>query len=555
MKSYLVPILRNAVIAFCKTSNIEAIPEVSIETPRNPEHGDVSTTVAMVLAKSMRKNPRDIAYELVEMMRSMIDIDVITDISVAGAGFINIRFAKHIYGERLREALHAGAAWGRNTTGHERRVNVEYVSANPTGLLHVGHGRNAAIGDTIANILEWNGYAVTREYYFNNAGSQMANLGRSVYMRYLQLWDSSIEFGKDEPGLYHGDYVKDIARVVAERYADTLKEPTEENLRICRKIGEEWCFEAIRKTMQAMNIRHDVYFNEDSLYTEGKIEEVIALLRSRGLVYEKDGALWLALSRMGLSDDRVIVKSSGEPTYRLPDIAYHYDKLVRRKFDMVVDVFGADHIATIPDVIAAVEALGADRSKIRVVIHQFVTLMKDGEQVKMSKRTGKNYTLDDLLQEFGADVTRFFFLMRGVSTHLEFDLNLAAEQSEKNPVFYLQYAHARIASILRTAEERGVHIQEHAETTLLTHPTEIDLIKCILRFPEVVERAAELLEPQGIAEFLRELAAVFHKFYHDCRILGEEEKLMQARFGLVKAAKQVLNNGLRILGITAPEKM
>lgn len=555
MKSYLTPFLQNALQTICEPFGVEIPHDITLEIPRNAEHGDLSTNVAMSLAKTLKKNPRELATSLVEALKNLTDSRVVTDISIAGAGFINFTFAKDFYGQRLAEIAKQGENLGKNERGRGIRANVEYVSANPTGLLHVGHGRNAAIGDTLANILAWNGYDVTREYYFNNAGNQMNNLARSIHTRYLQVFDSSVPFSEDDKGLYHGEYIKEIAQILASQHGEKLKEATEDNLTICRKAGEEWCFATIRATMKRMNIHHDEYFNEDSLYSDGKVQDTLNLLRAKDLVYEKDGATWLALSKMGMTDDRVIIKSSGEPTYRLPDIAYHHDKLARRKFDLVVDIFGADHIATIPDVMAAVEALGEDKSKVRVVIHQFVTLMKDGEIVKMSKRTGRAYTLDDLLEELGEDVTRFFFIMRGISTHLEFDLNLAEEQSEKNPVFYLQYAHARIASILRTAEERGVKISDTAETSLLQHPSEIDLIKYVLRFSEVLERAADSLEPQIIAEYLREVAAAFHKFYHDCRILGEEERLMQARFVLLKAAKTVLKNGLTVLGISAPEKM
>jgi arginyl-tRNA synthetase len=556
MKQALYPFLSQAISDVCAAHGAPPPSgEIALELPRNPEHGDISTNTAMTLAKALKKNPRQIAEEIVQRLERYIDRSLITSVSVAGPGFINFTFAKDFYGKRLAEFLALGDQCGRSRRGAGVRVNVEYVSANPTGLLHVGHGRNAAIGDTLANILEWNGYEVTREYYFNNAGNQMNNLGASVHRRYCQIFDPRAPFPEDDKSLYHGEYIKDIAQELARERGDSLLSPSEENLAVCRKAGEQWCFAAIDRTMKQMNIRHDLFFNEDSLYSEGKVEETIRLLREKGLAYDKDGAVWLALSQMGLSDDRVIVKSSGEPTYRLPDIAYHYDKLARRKFDMVVDVFGADHIATIPDVMAAVEALGEDKSKIRVVIHQFVTLMKDGKPVKMSKRTGRSYTLDDLLEELGGDVTRFFFVMRSISTHLDFDLDLAAEQSEKNPVFYLQYAHARIASVLRTAEERGVSVSLNAETELLQHSSEIDLIKLILRFPEMVERAADALEPQIIAEFLREVAAAFHKFYHDCRILGEEERLMQARFALLRAAKRVLKNGLSILGVSQPERM
>jgi arginyl-tRNA synthetase len=556
MKHYLEPFIRTALEAL----GVEhaSTLAITVEVPRQAEHGDLSTNVAMVLAKSLKSNPRQIAQNLVAELERLVDPELVPRVEVAGAGFINVTFTPKFYAMQLASLLEQGEQLGRSTKGAGRKTNVEYVSANPTGLLHVGHGRNAAVGDTIANILAWNGYDVTREYYFNNAGNQMTNLGRSVYLRYVEALDPE---GKPFPtpeqddSLYRGDYIRDIAQELVARYDAALAEPTEDNLTTCRKAGEQWCFAAIDRTMQKMGIKHDVMFNEDSLYTDGKVEQTLAELRKRGVVYEKDGATWLALSKMGLNDDRVIIKSTGEPTYRLPDIAYHYDKLHNRGFDYVVDIFGADHIATIPDVMAAVEALGEDKSKVRVVIYQFVTLVNNGEAVKMSKRTGRGYTLDDLIEEFGADVTRFFFIMRGTGTHLEFDIALAAEQSEKNPVFYLQYAHARICSVLRTAEERGVQVSASADLTVLVHPSELELIKILLRFTEVVERAADSLEPQTIAEYLREAAAAFHKFYHDCRILGEAETLMQARFALAKATQIVLKNGLTILGISTPEKM
>jgi arginyl-tRNA synthetase len=552
MKSYLQPIIRDAIAILSP----EFMPEFSLEVPRGAGHGDLATNAAMALAKPLKKNPRDIAQQLIAAMK--LDTAFVSNVEIAGAGFINFTFSPVFYATQLGVALQQGADFGKNGRGGQKRANVEYVSANPTGLLHVGHGRNAAVGDTIANILQWNGYTVTREYYFNNAGNQMNNLGRSVHLRYLEALDPE---GKPFPtpeqddSLYRGEYIREIAQMLVSEHGTSLVEASAENLATCRKAGEKWCFERIGATMKQMNIKHDTYFNEDSLYTNGKVNETVEELRKRGKVYEKDGATWLALSQMGLSDDRVIIKSSGEPTYRLPDIAYHYDKLHHRGFEYVVDIFGADHIATIPDVLAAVETLGEDKSKVRVVIHQFVTLTKDGEAVKMSKRTGRGYTLDDLIEEFGADVTRFFFVMRGVGTHLDFDLGLAEEQSEKNPVFYLQYAHARICSVLRTADERGVSVSAEGDLSLLTHPSELELIKILLRFPDVVERAGDSLEPHVVAEYLREVAAAFHKFYHDCRILGEAERLMQARFALAKAAQIVLSGGLAILGIHAPEKM
>lgn len=551
IKDYLLPFFRDAL----NRAGLPSDGDITLEVPRFAEHGDLSTNLAMTLAKTLKTKPRNVATTFVEALR--LPESDLQNVEIAGAGFINLTFTPAFYTRLLGQLLQQGEQIGHSEIGKGISANVEYVSANPTGLLHVGHGRNAAIGDTIANILQWNGYEVTREYYFNNAGNQMNKLGQSVFARYRQhLGDT--DFPMPEDG-YQGEYIKEIAALVAERYGDTLREQSEESYNHCRKAGEEWCFGKIRATLERLHIHHDVFFNEDSLYSDGKVKDTVEELRKRGVVYEKDGATWLKLSAMGMTDDRVIIKSSGEPTYRLPDIAYHYDKLHNRKIQFVVDIFGADHIATIPDVLAAITTLGEDKNRVRVIIHQFVTLTHNGEAVKMSKRTGRGYTLDDLIEEFGADVTRFFFVMRGVSTHLDFDIGLAAEQSEKNPVFYLQYAHARICSIFRTAHERGISpdVQNFGgiNLTVLTHHAELDLIKILTRFPEVVQKASESLEPQAIAEYLREVAAGFHKFYHECRMLGEAEELMNARFALARVTQRVLQNGLQILGVQAPQEM
>jgi len=528
---------------------IGEIPLV-FEVPKNPDYGDLSTNIAMRLAKQMKTPPLELAKRIIENLD--VDYTIVEALSVANPGFINIRFSKKFYFYALKRILETGEEYGRSTKGKGKRANVEYVSVNPTGLLHLGHGRNAAIGDTIANLYEWLGWDVTREYYFNNAGNQMNNLARSVFARYRQLLGES-DYPFPEDG-YHGDYIKDIADELIKNYANSLFEENKDNLQVCRKFAENWCFDKIRNTLARMGIHQDIYFNEDSLYADGKIAQVIEDLEAKSIVYEKDGALWLALSKLGLSDDRVIVKSTGEPTYRLPDIAYHREKY-NRGYDLLVDVLGADHIATVPDVLAALKALGYDTGKLVVLFHQFVTLTEAGEQVKMSKRSGKVYTLDDLLDEVGADVVRFFLLMRGISTHLEFDLALAREQSEKNPVFYLQYAHARICSVFENAKEKAIELAENPNLSLLETTYEIDLIKYLIKFPEIILNAAEKFEIQIIPEYLRELAQAFHSFYHECRIISVEEQLQQARLWLCKATKTVLRNGLSILGITAPERM
>lgn len=520
--------------------------DIVCEVPKNSSHGDLSVNVAMQLAKPLGKAPRDIAKDIIDNL--LIDDNIISKVEIAGPGFINIKFQPTFICSQLDSILSSGIDFGRQDIGASKKVNVEYVSANPTGLLHLGHGRNAVIGDTVANLYSWLGYDVTREYYFNNAGNQMNNLAKSIFARYKQITDSEFPFLEDG---YHGEYIKLIAQDIYAELPDEIPGSESEVLEFCRNRGEKWCFAKITSTLQRMKIHQDVFYNEDSLYSSGKINEVIAEFKDLGLAYEKDGALWLKLSEMGLEDDRVIVKSSGEPTYRLPDIAYHREKY-KRGFDLIVDVFGADHIATVPDVIAGVKSLGYDPQKIKVLIHQFVSLTENGELVKMSKRTGKSYTLDDLLDEVGEDVVRFFLLMRSIGTHLEFDLSLAREQSDKNPVFYLQYAHARICSVFDKAEE--LHNEEF-DFGLLSSDEELTLIKKLLLFPETILATANKFEPQILAEYLRDVAGMFHVFYHNCRIIGVDKKLGASRLKLAQATKNVISNGLEILGINAPERM
>jgi arginyl-tRNA synthetase len=530
--------------------NINASDRLKFETPKNPDHGDFSSNIAMQLAKELQDNPRNIANKIIENIE--YDKSIVTNLEIAGAGFINIKFSNNFYFDALKAIVSQNENYGKQEIGKGKSVNVEYVSANPTGLLHLGHGRNAAIGDTVANLYEWLGYAVTREYYFNNAGNQMNTLAKSIFARYMQVLGKT-DFPFPEDG-YHGDYIRLIAEEIFAKEGKKYFTGSASDLEILKKYGEVWNFDKIKKTLERMNIHQDVFYNEDTLYTEGKIDAVIAEFKEKGLAYELDGALWLKLSELGQEKDKVIVKSTGEPTYRLPDIAYHKEKILRN-YDIIIDIFGADHIATVTDVFAGVKALGLDASKLKVLIYQFVTLTENGEQVKMSKRTGKSYTLDELLTEVGEDVVRFFFIMRGISTHLEFDLAIAKEQSDKNPVFYLQYAHARICSVIDNAIEKGIVINTNADLTLLSTNAELNLIKELMRFPDIIKMAADKYEPHLIADYLRDVATAFHLFYHECRIIGIENDLMQSRFALVKSVRTVIKNGLTILGISAPERM
>ncbi|HYQ87452.1 MAG TPA: arginine--tRNA ligase [Bacteroidota bacterium] len=527
------------------------LPDDSIvptfEKPRNPAHGDLTTNVAMSAAKILRTAPVELARRIIETLQ--IDRTLVDRVEVAGPGFINFHFSEKFYREQTTQVLRLGQKFGHIETGKRTKTQVEFVSANPTGPLTVGHGRGAVYGDTVARLLEWAGHEVTREYYFNNAGRQMRILGDSVRLRYLEMLGESLPFPED---YYQGEYIKEIAGHLKEQHGDKLRNEPAEG--IFKQQAEKEIFDDIKKTLKRLGVVHDVFYNENSLYESGKVREVIEELRSRKLAYDLDGAVWFKATEFGGEKDKVIVKNTGEPTYRLPDIAYHREKL-RRGFELVIDVLGADHVATYPDVLAALKALGYDPSKVKVLIHQFVTIVQDGEVVKMSTRKANFITLDELIDEVGSDVVRYFFLMRGIDSHLNFDLNLAKEQSEQNPVYYLQYAHARIASIIRHAESQGVDIMSGHDLSPLVEPEELALMKSLVEFPDMVESCALSYEPHRLAEYLHELAGVFHKFYHVHRVVTEDKRLTAARIALCLATKTVLANGFAILGISAPEKM
>jgi arginyl-tRNA synthetase len=522
-----------------------AVP--TFERPRSAEHGDLTTNIAMILAKRAAMNPRQLAQKIAETIE--IDTTLVDRVDIAGPGFINFRFTEKFYVHQLQEILDKGKRFGRTDIGKGMKTQVEFVSANPTGPLTVGHGRGAVFGDTISRLMEWTNYDVTREYYFNNAGRQMRILGDSVRLRYLELLGDPIAFPDD---YYQGEYIKEIASHVKEAHGETKRNEPAEGL--FKQQAEDEIFNDIKKTLNRLGFAFDVFYNENSLYETGKVKEVIDEFHAKGLSYEQEGAVWLKTSAMGGEKDKVIVKTTGEPTYRLPDIAYHREKF-RRGFDLIIDVLGADHIATYPDVLAALKSLGFDTAKVKVLIHQFVTIVQGGEIVKMSTRKANFITLDELIDEVGADVVRYFFLMRGINSHLNFDLKLAKERSDENPVYYLQYAHARIASIIRNAESKGIDLNAKANYLLLKEAEEIGLLKHLTAFPDTVESCAVTFEPHRLAEYLHEVAGHYHKFYHACKVLGEDTQLTAARIALCRATKIVLANGFLILGISAPEKM
>jgi len=535
------------------------------EQPANPDHGDLSCNAAMQLARHFRKSPRAIAEDMVSHLNALpMNATKISSVEVAGPGFLNFRFADAHLADQLQQIIDAGEGFGRTATGSGKRALVEFVSANPTGPLTVGHGRNAVLGDTVANLLEWAGYDVDREYYFNDAGRQMRILGESVRARYLARVNPDIatkQIGEGDEVLtvpepfpedgYRGEYIDDIAGELFESHGGSLDTDDVEPF---KKAAEKQIFADIEATLTRLGIRMDSFFNERTLYESNKVWEIVETFRKKDLAYDKDGAVWFKTTEFGKEADTVLVKSTGEPTYRLPDIGYHADKL-DRGFDLCIDIFGADHIATFPDVLDGIRSLGYNADKVDVVIYQFVTLIRGGEPVKMSTRKATYVTLDELMDEVGDDVTRYFFLMRSPNTHLEFDLDLAKEASDKNPVFYLQYAHARIASILRKAEETGLAREGSADLSLLDHPTEQALVKVMMDLPETIDRAAESREPHRLSNYLRDVAVAFTQFYGQCRIIGENEDLAKARLQLADAARQVLANGLSVLGISAPDRM
>jgi len=548
LKNYLTKIIGDA---FLKLN----YPDISIhfDKPKEEKFGDYSTNAAMLLAKDLKSPPRKIAEELIHNLE--YDKDVISKIEIAGAGFINFFVSGNYFKKIIPEILTGKNNYGRSEVFKNKTANLEWVSANPTGLLHAGHGRQVCLGKTLANLLEWTGYKVTREFYYNDAGNQMTVMAKSVYARYMQIFEPEFPFPEDG---YAGDYIKDIAQIIYAERKDSLRNP--ENLDIFKEAGENYNFKLIKNTLKTLGVKHDVFFNETSLYENGEINRTIEEFKSKGLTYEEEGALWLKMNKEdGFQKDKVIVKSSGEPTYRLPDIAYHLDK-IKRKFNLIVDIFGSDHGDTYKEVLYGIKSLGYDVSSIKVIIHQMVTFKTGNESFKMSKRSDKVYYLDELINDIGVDATQFFFVMRGANTHLDFDIELAKEHSEKNPVYYLQYAYARICGILRNADENFPGYKDiksdDLNFQLINSDSEISLLKILSGFGEEVLNAGMSYEPHKIITYLNSVAENFHRFYHNNRVLDPENKeLSELRLLICLCTKQVLKNGFDIIGISSPERM
>ena len=517
---------------------------IKLTPPNNPAFGDFSTNVALTLTKEAGIPPIQIANNIKDHLG--VSLTLIEEITVTTPGFINFKIAPTYYYQILSEIL-TNKQFGRGISGNGKKANVEFVSANPTGPLTVGHGRNAVLGDTVSNILEWHGYDVTREYYFNDAGRQMRILGKSVETRYFQILGHDIVFPENG---YQGNYIKDIAQTILDKKGKSLSASDP----VFKDQAEKTIFADIKKSLNNLGIHFDQFTNEKTFYENGDIDRFLEELKGKDLIYEKEGATWFRATALGKDQDRVYIKSSSEPTYRVPDTAYHRNKIARG-FDLIIDIFGSDHTDTYPDVLLALNALGENTDNIRVLIYQFVTLLRGGEKVKMSTRKANFVTMDDLVDEVGADVVRYFFIMRGMNTHLNFDLDLAADQSEKNPVYYLQYAHARICNIIKHGETMGISTNSNYNPTLLDNPAEIRLLKNLDKFPSMVENVLQTLEPQTIATYLHDTAIFFHKFYAECRVITDDAELTNARIALVSATRIILANGLGLLGISSPEKM
>ena len=517
--------------------------EIKVSSSSNHDYGDLSSSLPLMLAKDLDKNPIDIAKIIMENIS--ISKDLIKEITISKPGLINFKISNKYYYSVLEQIL-SNNKFGQSSSFNGKKANVEFVSANPTGPLTVGHGRNAVLGDVVCNILEWNGYSVTREYYFNDAGRQMRILSKSVASRYLEKLGKSFDFPE---GGYEGSYINDIAKDIINQHGEQL----DKDDILFKEVPEKNIFKQIKSTLNDLGIKFDVFSNEKTFYENGDIDKLLDELRSKNLIYEKDGATWFKSSSLGKHQDRVFIKSSGEPTYRVPDTAYHRNK-VERNYDLIVDIFGADHMDTYPDVLVALDALGIKTNHIKVLLYQFVTLLRGGEKIKMSTRKADFVTLNELIDEVGADVVRYFFIMRGINTHLNFDLDLAADQSDKNPVYYLQYAHARICNIIKRNDDTNP-TDINYNSALLKNELEIDLLKKLEQFPMIVSSALDSLEPQTIANYLQETAGKFHKYYANCRIIVEDKQLTQSRIALIKATKNVIYNGLQLLGITAPDKM
>jgi arginyl-tRNA synthetase len=556
MKRRLQTLLGNAVKACIdkKLIDVEAFPEIEIDMPKDVGHGDYASNVAMVLASRAKGKlpPRRIA-EIISKNIGSGD-DVLAKVEVAGPGFMNFFIRGDVWPALLRDVDKLSHRYGASDYGKGKKIHLEFVSANPTGPLHIGHARGAVVGDVIANILGTSGFSVFREYYINDTGNQMNNLGKSVFFRYLEFLGDNVGFPE---GCYQGEYIRDLAKEIMAREGESHRNKNqEETIRAFTDYAASAILNDIKDDLKAFGVVFDNYFSERDLYKDDGVAKLLAELEKRNFIYNDGETVWFRTTAFGDEKDRVVIRRSGEPTYFAADIAYHQNKY-QRGFDTIIDVWGADHHGYIPRMAACIEALGHEKESLKIVLVQLVNLLRDGRPVPMSTRAGEFVTLKEVVDEVGKDAARYNFLMRRSDSHLDFDLDLAKRQSNENPVYYVQYAHARICSIMRNADERGYRIPAYDEVDLsfLTLPEEINLIKTIARLPDVIEGAALSLEPHRMTFYLNDLAALFHSYYNKHKVLSDEEGLSMARLFLTKSILVVLSNTLRILGVSAPERM
>ncbi len=530
----------------------ENFPNVAIEEPKLNSHGDYSTNFAMVIASLQKIPPRKIAEAIISEIKDTENI--INKIEVAGPGFINFFINSYAWHPVLQKIYENDKKFGCCDIGKNKKVQVEFVSANPTGPLHVGHGRGAAVGDSIANILSFCGYDVQREYYINDSGRQINTLGRSVYLRYRELHEEKVSFPQD---CYQGDYIRDIALKIKDKKQSSLIEESEEKAIIfCARFAADDILSGIKSDLDLFGVKFDNWYSEQSLFDSGKVNSAIEDLKNKNIIYEKDGAYWFKTSEYGDEKDRVVIRNNGLTTYFASDIAYHIDKF-NRGFERIIDVWGADHHGYIQRICSSIVASGQKKEQFNVILIQLVSLLRNGEPVAMSTRSGEFVTLEDVVKEVGADAARFIFLTRHYESHLDFDLELAKKKSNENPVYYVQYVHARISSIIKKADELGIKEinWKDKNITALKEAEEIQILKILSAYPEVVRSSAELLEPHRVTYYLMNLAASFHSYYNKHRVLCDDPAIAENRLFLVLAIKKVIRNGLKLLGVSAPVSM
>lgn len=545
-KETLIEEIKQAIL---KAELVKEVPEIKIEIPKDTKNGDYATNIAMVLTKLAKKNPREIAQAIVDHL-DVKKADV-TKIDIAGPGFINFYMDNAYLTGIITEALNKKDNFGKAEQPKNEKILVEYVSANPTGSLHIGHARNAAVGDTLCNVLSAAGYDVLREYYINDAGKQIENLAYSIEARYFQALGQEMALPEDG---YHGKDIIEIGKKLAEDHPEYKDADKDERIKAFRKLGLDYEMDKLKKDLTEFNVHFDNWFSETSLYENKEIDKALDKMRENGYLFEEDGATWLRTTEFGDDKDRVLIKKDGSYTYFLPDIAYHYDK-IERGYDTLINLFGADHHGYINRLKASLETFGTDSKRLEIQVMQMVRLLQDGQEVKMSKRTGNAITLRDIMDEVGIDAARYFLTMRSPDSHFDFDMELAKSESSDNPVYYAQYAHARICSILRQAAENGITPSTDADFSLITNDKAFELLKRIADFETVIEQAAEARAPHRITNYIQDLAAQFHKFYNAEKVLTDNLEKSKAHVALIEAARITLHNALTLIGVSSPEKM